>query len=458
MARNVDLLEGSIVGSLTSLALPIMATSLIQMAYNMTDMIWIGRLSADAVAAVGAAGMYLWLANGLAMIPRLGGQVKVAHELGAQAPERAAGYGQAAFHLGALLVILFTAMCILLNGPLIAFFKLNSPQVNSDARVYLVIVALGFLFSFFNQIFTGLFTAMGSSVVVLRSTAVGLVGNILLDPLMIFGVGPFPRMEVAGAAAATVLAQAIVTAMFLLAARRETTLFPHIHPFRPSQGTGMAGDAADRPSGVHPEHVFFQPLHVHRADRGRLGGRRHCRSKGGHPDRIHLLYHSGGLRHRSKRLYCPELRCRRLDRICRGYWTAVGMIVAWSCFTTVMLVVFPAPLVRVFIQEEEVVRTGVSYLRIMGYSQILMCLEITSSGAFQGLGRPMPPTLAGVIGNAARIPRPSCSAPPCWDWMACGGASAFPALPRALWCLPWFVVVLHRCTRDGDLGVPRFIR
>ena len=232
MARNVDLLEGSIVGGLTSLALPIMATSLIQMAYNMTDMIWIGRLSADAVAAVGAAGMYLWLANGLAMIPRLGGQVKVAHELGAQDPECAAGYGQAAFHLGALLVVLFTAMCVFLNGPLIAFFKLNSPQVNADARIYLVIVALGFLFSFFNQIFTGLFTAMGGSVVVLRSTAVGLVGNILLDPLMIFGVGPFPRMEVAGAAAATVLAQAIVTAMFLLAARRETILFPHIHPFR----------------------------------------------------------------------------------------------------------------------------------------------------------------------------------------------------------------------------------
>ena len=81
--QKVDLLEGSIVRSLTSLALPIMATSLIQMAYNMTDMIWIGRVSANAVAAVGAAGMYLWLANGLAMIPRLGGQVKVAHELGA---------------------------------------------------------------------------------------------------------------------------------------------------------------------------------------------------------------------------------------------------------------------------------------------------------------------------------------------------------------------------------------
>lgn len=128
---------------------------------------------------------------------------------------------------------------------------------------------------------------------------------------------------------------------------------------------------------------------------------------------------------------------RRLDRICRGYWTAVGMIVAWSCFTTVMLVVFPAPLVRVFIQEEEVVRTGVSYLRIMGYSQILMCLEITSSGAFQGLGAAhASDTGRGHRQRCPASPWPSCSAPPCWDWMACGGASAFPALPRALWCLP----------------------
>ena len=72
LMQRVDLLEGSIVRSLTKLSLPIMATALIQMAYNMTDMIWIGRVSANAVAAVGAAGMYLWLANGLAMIPGWG--------------------------------------------------------------------------------------------------------------------------------------------------------------------------------------------------------------------------------------------------------------------------------------------------------------------------------------------------------------------------------------------------
>ena len=57
MSKRVNLLEGNILSSLTRLALPIMATSLVNMAYNMTDMIWIGRVGPGAVAAVGAAGL-----------------------------------------------------------------------------------------------------------------------------------------------------------------------------------------------------------------------------------------------------------------------------------------------------------------------------------------------------------------------------------------------------------------
>ena len=63
--QKVDLLNGRIVPTLMRLTLPIMGTSLVQMAYNLIDMIWIGRVSADAVAAVGAAGMYLWISQGL---------------------------------------------------------------------------------------------------------------------------------------------------------------------------------------------------------------------------------------------------------------------------------------------------------------------------------------------------------------------------------------------------------
>ena len=86
---NVELLEGPITGALVKLSLPIMGTSLIQMAYNLTDMIWVGRLSSDAVAAVGVAGMYLWLSRGLAAFPRMGGQIRVGQCLGAGKKEEA---------------------------------------------------------------------------------------------------------------------------------------------------------------------------------------------------------------------------------------------------------------------------------------------------------------------------------------------------------------------------------
>ena len=83
MQKKIDLINGPILSSLTKLALPIMATSLIQMAYNMIDMIWIGRLGSSAVASVGAAGMYMWLSNGLVTLARMGGQVHVGHAVGA---------------------------------------------------------------------------------------------------------------------------------------------------------------------------------------------------------------------------------------------------------------------------------------------------------------------------------------------------------------------------------------
>ena len=58
MKTRINLLEVNILPALSALALPIMATSLIQMAYNLIDMIWIGKIGASAVASVGAAGMF----------------------------------------------------------------------------------------------------------------------------------------------------------------------------------------------------------------------------------------------------------------------------------------------------------------------------------------------------------------------------------------------------------------
>ena len=129
MRQKIDLLNGPVFSSLTKLALPIMATSLVQMAYNLTDMIWIGRISSDAVASVGAAGMYMWFANGIASLAKMGGQVKVGHALGAREDEKAVSYARNAIQLALFFGLLYGFLSIVFQVPLIGFFRLNSPAV-----------------------------------------------------------------------------------------------------------------------------------------------------------------------------------------------------------------------------------------------------------------------------------------------------------------------------------------
>jgi Na+-driven multidrug efflux pump len=82
MAKTNNLTEGSIARALFRLALPIMGTSFVQMAYNLTDMIWVGRIGSRAVASVGTAGFYTWLGMAFVLIPKIGAEVGVAQSVG----------------------------------------------------------------------------------------------------------------------------------------------------------------------------------------------------------------------------------------------------------------------------------------------------------------------------------------------------------------------------------------
>ena len=104
--QNIDLVREPIRPALVRLAMPIMASAFLSTAYNLTDMAWVGTLGADAVAAVGVGGMYTWLSAGVITLARMGGQVLVGQELGAENRKKAASYARASVQLGLLLGIL----------------------------------------------------------------------------------------------------------------------------------------------------------------------------------------------------------------------------------------------------------------------------------------------------------------------------------------------------------------
>ena len=404
MSKNVDLLNGPVLPSLTRLAVPIMATSLIQTAYNLTDMLWIGRMGSNAVAAVVAAGMYMWLSNGLSALPKMGGQVNTGHALGAGRQEDAAAYAAAALQLTILFGLLFGFCSVIFSGPLIGFFNLNDPQVILDAEVYLRITCGGVIFSFLNQAFTGIFTAAGNSRNSFVATLTGLVLNMVFDPVLIFGLGPFPAMGVMGAAIATVFAQAVVTVVFLFYAMRDTVVFSGVKILKnPGKEYFTGVLKIGFPTAIQSMIFTGISMVIARMVAGYGDAAVAVQKVGSQIESISWMT-ADGFAAAVNSFLAQNYGARKKERIRKGYGSAMGVVLLWGLFCTLLLILCPEPVFRLFISERDVIPMGVDYLVILGVSQLFMSVEITTAGAFAGLGKTLPPSVSSIVLTAARIP------------------------------------------------------
>lgn len=402
--RKIDLTKDPILPSLAGLALPIMATSLIQMAYNLIDMLWIGRIGSAAVAAIGAAGMYMWLSNGLATLAKVGGQVKVAHALGAKREEEAAEYAQSALQLSLIFGIGFGLISVVAATPMISFFKLNSAAVIADAEIYLQITCGGVVFSFLNQVFTGVLTAMGNSRVTFVATTIGLVFNIVLDPALIFGLGPLPAMGVVGAALATVFSQVIVTAIFVVIAYKDHVVLRKIHLLKSFYKESMAQIIRiGFPIGVQSMFFTVISMIIARMVAGFGDAAVAVQKVGSQIESISWMT-AEGFGAAVSAFMAQNLGAGSKERIIKGYRVAIGLEIVWGILCTVLLIVFPDYIFKIFITEKEILPMGVDYLKILGVAQFFMCIELTTAGAFTGLGKTIPPSITSIVLSAVRIP------------------------------------------------------
>lgn len=404
MKKNIDLLNGPVLPSLTRLAIPIMATSLIQMAYNLTDMIWIGRIGSNAVAAVGAAGMFMWLSNGLAALAKMGGQVNTGHALGAGHTEEASGYASNALKLTALLGLIYGLICAVFSSPLIGFFNLNSPKVIEDAQCYLQITCGFVIFSFLNQTFTGIFTAMGNSKAAFLATTSGLIINIFLDPALIFGFGPFPCLDVMGAAIATVIAQFIVTLMFLYYASKDKLIFCNIKiTDKPNLQYIQSILRIGFPTSVQSMMFTGISMIIARLIAGYGDAAVAVQKVGSQIESISWMT-ADGFAAAVNSFIAQNHGAGNKARIRKGYTCSMGIVLIWGVICTLLLILCPGPIFQIFITEAAILPLGIDYLVILGISQLFMSVEITTAGAFSGYGRTIPPSVISIVFTTIRIP------------------------------------------------------
>ena len=383
-----------------------MASAFLGTLYNITDMAWIGLLGSKAVAGVGVGGMFTWLSQGLAAMARMGGQVQVAQCVGRGDRERAHGFAQAAVQLSAFMGIAYAVLSLLFTRQMVGFFQLADAEAHTAAMSYTRIACGLIVFSFLTLTLTGIYTAQGDSKTPFLANLVGLVTNMILDPVLILGPGIFPRLGVAGAAIATVTAQAIVMSIMILGimVQKKENVLKGIKLFAKLPREYVGGICKiGIPTAIQGMAYCAISMVLTRMVSGYGAEAIATQRVGGQIESISWNT-ADGFGAALNAFIAQNYGAGKNDRVRKGYKASLWTVGIWGVLISAIFICVPEPIARIFFHEPKAIATAVGYLTIIGFSEAFMCVELTTVGALSGLGRTRLCSIISIIFTSARIP------------------------------------------------------
>lgn len=395
-----NLTEGSIRKQLFNLAIPIMGTSFVQMAYSLTDMAWVGRIGSEAVAAIGAVGILTWMLQSFSLLNKVGAEVTVGQSIGSGNQQEAKAYAAHNLTLALIFSLMWGVIFFSLATPIVSLYKL-SPEISAKALEYLRIVSTAFPFVFLASAFTGVHNAAGLSKIPFYISGAGLALNMLLDPLFIllFGWGT------AGAAYATWLSQCMVILLFVYQLKVRNKLWDDFHFFVPLKWKYTL-KVVRIGIPVALLNSFFAVINM-------LMGRT-ASTYGGHYGLVALTTGgqieaiawntSQGFSTALSAFTAQNYAARKRNRVEAAYRTTLMMTSIFGVFCTFLYVFYGNEIFSIVVPEREAYMAGGLFLRIDGYSMMFLMLEITMQGLFYGIGRTVPPAVTSIVFNTLRLP------------------------------------------------------
>ncbi|WP_308600016.1 MATE family efflux transporter [uncultured Dysgonomonas sp.] len=403
-----NLTEGKIFSTLIRLALPLMGTSFLQMAYTLMAMSWVGRLgtvshpeiATKSEAAIGAIGMLLWLTSSVAYLAMIGSEVAVGQSIGAKKMKRAAIYASHSTTTSIVISVVWVSTLFIFANPILSFFKLSA-DITADAVLYLRILTVCLPFQFLSYNFAGIYNGAGRSTVPFKNYAAGLVLNMILDPILMFGMG----LGLHGAAIGTVVAQLFVFSLFF---------------YQIKYGNRILGDFSFfiKPKGIYLKRIIFlgTPVSIMNSlyaiinmnlarvasiHGGHLGMM--AQTTGGQIEAI-TWNTSQGFSTALSAFVAQNYAANKLERGKKAYIYTIRVMLTLGIFVSIAFVLFGAQIFGIIVPEENAMRAGAEYLFVMGLVQIFMMLELTTQGMFNGIGRTVEPAVISITFNALRIP------------------------------------------------------
>jgi len=400
-ADKYNLCEGSIVKKMLFVASPIVMTQVFQMAYNLTDMFWLGRLSSDAVASSGSAGLFLWLSMALFLFGRMGAEIGVSQNLGRGDKDTARNFAQNSLFIAVILGFTGSVIFVTFHEQLIGFFNIREAHVAKDASEYLAIVSLGFPLSFIIATISGIFNGAGNSRMSLAVNGVGFTLNMMLDPLLIFTAG----WGIHGAGVATLIAQSITVIIAVIVLKKSKN-----RPFEDIKllvkpDIEKIKQIFKWSAPVSLESFLFTVLTMMLTPLVAVYGSGALAAVrvGSQIESLTWLV-AGGYAAALTAFAGQNFGAGKWTRIHKGFKISTVIMSLWGLAVAVLLYFGGGALYRIFIPNDPgVVTLGILYLQLLAFVQIPACLEGVAAGIFRGKGKTVPPSVASISSNIMRV-------------------------------------------------------
>ncbi|HWZ97002.1 MAG TPA: MATE family efflux transporter [Candidatus Dormibacteraeota bacterium] len=391
-----DYTVGNLNRAIILLAIPMVLEMALESLFAVVDIFWVGRLGADAVATVGLTESLLSLVFAVGLGLSLSTTAMVARRIGEKDPKAAAIAGVQAIALGLAVSLLVGIPCIFFAPNLLRLMG-ASPQIVQTGSGY-ARIALGgsgaILLLFLNN---AIFRGAGDAAIAMRLLWVSNIINLILDPCLIFGLGPFHKFGVTGAALATFTGRSIgVLYQFyrlLRGSERIRILREQLH---------LDFAVLFRLVRVSLTGILqFAIAHTSWIGLVRIVSVFGSAALAGYTIAIRILIFiilpSWGLSNAAATLVGQNLGAKQPERAEKSVWRTGLYNMIFLGVVGVFFILFAEPAIRLFTHDPEVVPLAVSALRIFSYGNIGYAYAMVMLQAFNGAGDTITPTIVNFF-------------------------------------------------------------
>jgi len=392
-----DYTKGSLNRAILLLAVPMVLEMVLESLFAVVDVFWVGRLGANAVATVGLTESLLTLVFSVAMGLSLSTTAMVARRIGEKDPEGAAVAGVQAIALGSFIAVAVGVPCFLFAPNLLRMMG-ATPEIIATGSGYARICLGGsfaVLLLFLNN---AIFRGAGDAAIAMRLLWVSNIINLILDPCLIFGLGPFPRLGVTGAALATLTGRSIGVAYQFYRLLRGTERLRILR----SQ-IRLQFDVLWRLIRVSVTGILqFAIAHTSWIGLVRIVSIFGAAALAGYTIAIRIVIFiilpSWGLSNAAATLVGQNLGAGQPERAEKSVWRTGLYNVIFLGAVGLVFIFFAEPIIRLFTQDPAVVPLGASCLRIVSYGNLGYAYFMVMMQAFNGAGDTITPTIVNFFG------------------------------------------------------------